>query len=29
VAGWEYFNSLPGGTAEPWRWSADVTAMQK
>ncbi|WP_434448971.1 glycosyl hydrolase family 18 protein [Lentzea sp. E54] len=29
VAGWEYFNSLPGGTAQPWRWAADVTAMQK
>ncbi|GAA2238945.1 hypothetical protein GCM10009851_25140 [Herbiconiux moechotypicola] len=22
VAGWEYFNSLPGGEEEPWRWAA-------
>lgn len=29
VAGWEYFNSLPGGTAAPWQWSAEVTAMQR
>ncbi len=29
VAGWEYFNSLPGGTAAPWQWSEQVTAMQK
>lgn len=29
VAGWEYFNSLPGGTAAPWQWAAEVTAVQK
>lgn len=29
VAGWEYFNSLSGGTAAPWQWSAEVTAMQR
>ena len=29
VAGWEYFNSLPGGTAAPWQWASEVTAMQK
>ncbi|KAI4870955.1 glycoside hydrolase family 18 protein [Hypoxylon rubiginosum] len=22
VAGWEYFNSLPGGSASPWEWAA-------
>ncbi|GAA2008876.1 hypothetical protein GCM10009818_20780 [Nakamurella flavida] len=22
VAGWEYFNSQPGGTARPWEWAA-------
>ncbi|KAI0377845.1 glycoside hydrolase family 18 protein [Hypomontagnella monticulosa] len=22
VAGWEYFNSNPGGTASPWQWAA-------
>jgi chitinase len=22
VAGWEYFNSNPGGTAAPWQWAA-------
>lgn len=28
VDGWEYFNSDPGGTAEPWRWAAEMrTAM--
>jgi chitinase len=26
VAGWEYFNSLPGGPAEPWRWAAEMRA---
>jgi hypothetical protein len=26
VAGWEYFNSLPGDTAAPWQWSAEVSA---
>lgn len=29
VAGWEYFNSLPGSTAAPWQWSSEVTAMQR
>ncbi|KOV82719.1 glycosyl hydrolase family 18 protein [Nocardia sp. NRRL S-836] len=29
VAGWEYFNSLPGGTAAPWQWASEVTAMQR
>ncbi|KAI5863043.1 glycoside hydrolase superfamily [Durotheca rogersii] len=24
VAGWEYFNSLPGGGAAPWQWAAWV-----
>jgi hypothetical protein len=22
VANWEYFNSLPGGTAAPWQWAS-------
>jgi chitinase len=26
VAGWEYFNSLPGGTSAPWQWAASVSA---
>ncbi|MFB9904904.1 glycosyl hydrolase family 18 protein [Allokutzneria oryzae] len=26
VDGWEYFNSLPGGTARPWEWAAEMTA---
>ncbi|MFD9076606.1 glycosyl hydrolase family 18 protein [Streptomyces lasiicapitis] len=26
VMGWEYFNSQPGGTAEPWRWAAEVSS---
>ncbi|MEC3993898.1 discoidin domain-containing protein [Actinacidiphila sp. DG2A-62] len=26
VAGWEYFNSEPGGTAAPWQWAASVSA---
>ncbi|GHH85849.1 hypothetical protein GCM10018793_55380 [Streptomyces sulfonofaciens] len=25
VAGWEYFNSLPGGTAAPWQWASEVS----
>ncbi|KAA2250136.1 chitinase [Solihabitans fulvus] len=24
VDGWEYFNSLPGGTSAPWQWAANV-----
>ncbi|AZM57048.1 chitinase [Streptomyces sp. WAC 01529] len=27
VAGWEYFNSAPGGTAAPWRWAAEVSSV--
>ncbi|MCU1278371.1 MAG: chitinase, partial [bacterium] len=28
VAPWEYFNSLPGGTAAPWQWAGTMaTAM--
>ncbi|MEU2563140.1 glycosyl hydrolase family 18 protein [Streptomyces longispororuber] len=29
VMGWEYFNSQPGGTAQPWRWAAEVSAALK
>lgn len=25
VMGWEYFNALPGGTANPWEWAAMMT----
>ncbi|HZE40791.1 MAG TPA: glycosyl hydrolase family 18 protein [Stackebrandtia sp.] len=25
IAGWEYFNSLPGGTDSPWQWSKEVS----
>ena len=25
VMGWEYFNSLPGGTERPWEWARDMT----
>ena len=24
VAGWEYFNSLPGDQASPWQWASTV-----
>ncbi|UKZ78493.1 hypothetical protein TrVFT333_006233 [Trichoderma virens FT-333] len=27
VMGWEYFNSLPGGTSEPWEWAQIVTEI--
>ena len=26
IAGWEYFNSQPGGTARPWEWAARMRA---
>jgi hypothetical protein len=26
VAGWEYFNGVPGGEDEPWRWAEAVSA---
>lgn len=26
VAGWEYFNSLPGGPDAPWEWAAEMRA---
>lgn len=25
IMGWEYFNSLPGDTAEPWLWAKEVS----
>jgi hypothetical protein len=25
--GWEYFNSDPGGTAAPWEWAQEMTAI--
>ncbi|KAI0471746.1 family 18 glycoside hydrolase [Xylariaceae sp. FL0804] len=27
VMGWEYFNGRPGGTARPWEWAREVTAL--
>lgn len=27
VMGWEYFNSRPGGTAEPWEWAQIMTQI--
>lgn len=27
VMGWEYFNSLPGGTDEPWGWAQQMTKI--
>ncbi|ATY67196.1 coagulation factor 5 8 type domain [Cordyceps militaris] len=27
VMGWEYFNSQPGGTSEPWEWAQVVTEI--
>jgi chitinase len=26
VAGWEYFNSLPGGPEAPWKWAGEMRA---
>ncbi|WP_025359863.1 glycosyl hydrolase family 18 protein [Kutzneria albida] len=26
IAGWEYFNSRPGGTAAPWQWAANISS---
>ncbi|KAI9898590.1 hypothetical protein N3K66_006950 [Trichothecium roseum] len=27
VMGWEYFNSLPGGTERPWLWAKEMTKL--
>lgn len=27
IMGWEYFNSVPGGTAEPWKWAQEMTEI--
>lgn len=27
VAGWEYFNGLPGGRERPWEWARQMTAL--
>jgi hypothetical protein len=27
VAGWEYFNSLPGGKGRPWEWARQMTGL--
>lgn len=27
VAGWEYFNSLPGGKEKPWEWARQMSSL--
>lgn len=27
VMGWEYFNSMPGGTERPWEWAREMTKL--
>ncbi|KKY33732.1 putative chitinase 3 [Diaporthe ampelina] len=27
IMGWEYFNSVPGGTAAPWQWAQEMTEI--
>ncbi|KAK3896934.1 glycoside hydrolase [Staphylotrichum tortipilum] len=27
VAGWEYFDGVPGGVEEPWRWAEEMTRV--
>ncbi|KAJ9137054.1 Chitinase 1 [Pleurostoma richardsiae] len=27
IMGWEYFNSQPGGTSEPWEWAEEMTKI--
>lgn len=27
IMGWEYFNSVPGGTTEPWKWAQEMTEI--
>lgn len=27
IMGWEYFNSQPGGTKEPWEWAQEMTKI--
>ncbi|KAJ2984341.1 hypothetical protein NQ176_g28 [Zarea fungicola] len=27
IMGWEYFNSVPGGLAEPWKWAQVMTEI--
>ncbi|AEO68361.1 glycoside hydrolase family 18 protein [Thermothielavioides terrestris NRRL 8126] len=27
IMGWEYFNGVPGGAREPWRWAQAMTAI--
>jgi chitinase len=29
VDGWEYFNSMPGGTAAPWQWASAVSSAMR
>jgi Glycosyl hydrolases family 18 len=27
IMGWEYFDSAPGGTSQPWEWAQEMTAI--
>ncbi|KAK4237129.1 hypothetical protein C8A03DRAFT_44987 [Achaetomium macrosporum] len=27
IMGWEYFNGVPGGERQPWKWAEAITAM--
>ncbi|KAK2732356.1 hypothetical protein FQN57_002929 [Myotisia sp. PD_48] len=27
VAGWEYFNALPGGQEKPWQWASSISLL--
>lgn len=27
IMGWEYFNSVPGGTSAPWQWAQEMTEI--
>ena len=29
IDGWEYVNSLPGGTAKEWQWAAEISSAVK
>ena len=29
IDGWEYFNSLPGGTSAPWQWAQQIAPVVK
>ncbi|KAJ5761122.1 glycoside hydrolase family 18 protein [Penicillium odoratum] len=29
VMGWQYCNSLPGGTEKPWMWAKDISQLMR